>query len=146
MADVNGDGKDDIIGYGANGVFVSISTGSSLTDPAMYLQHYFTAANGWSNDKHVRTASDINGDGNADLVGFGNDGVFVAMSLGNGSFRKPAKIVDNFAYNVGGWRMDKHVRTMADINGDGQGDIVGFGSSAVLVVTNMKQLKKTTGK
>ena len=33
---------------------------------------------------YVRTVGDVNGDGNADLVGFGLDGVYVALSNGIG--------------------------------------------------------------
>jgi hypothetical protein len=142
VADVNGDGKDDIIGYGGNSVFVSLSTGTGFTEAKPYLDHYFLAANGWSNDRHVRTAADINGDGKADLVGFGEKGVYVAMSLDNGSFREPVKLVDNFAQNAGGWRVDQHVRTMADVNGDGRSDIVGFGGNAIFVETQLRQAKK----
>ena len=140
VADVNGDGKDDIIGYGGPGVFVSISTGRGLSAARLYLKHSFTAANGWQNSMHVRTAGDINGDGKADLVGFGQKGVYVAMSLGN-KFREPILLVNNYSYDLGMWRVDKHVRVMADVNGDGRSDIVGYGTGAVLVEPNMKGLK-----
>ena len=39
----------------------------------------------------------------------------------------------NFAYNAGGWRVDRHPRFLADLTGDGRADIVGFGDAGVWV-------------
>lgn len=33
----------------------------------------------------------------------------------------------NFAYVAGGWRVNKHVRLLADVNGDGRQEIVECG-------------------
>jgi hypothetical protein len=71
--------------------------------------------------------ADVNGDGRDDVVGFGNGGVFVSTSTGTG-FRTPSLWVANYGYNAGGWRVAKHPRMMADVNGDGRDDVVGFGS------------------
>ena len=30
MADVNGDGKDDMVGFGTDGIYVSLSTGTGF--------------------------------------------------------------------------------------------------------------------
>lgn len=132
MGDVNGDGKDDIIGYGNAGVYVSLSTGTGFTEPRIFLNHYYTAANGWSPDQHVRTVGDINGDGKTDLVGFGGAGVFVAFSTGSG-FQEPKMLLNNFAINAGGWSVNDHPRVVADVNGDGKDDIIGYGAAGVLV-------------
>ena len=118
---------------------------TTLFGQTSWLDHYYTAPNGWSVYHHVRTTGDVNGDGKDDIVGFGNDGVFVAFSNGKG-FKQPTNLLNNFAKNAGNWDVQRNPRVMGDVNGDGQGDIVGFGSSAVLVVTNIKQLKKTAGK
>ena len=42
-------------------------------------------------------------------------------------------VVDNFGFNAGGWRVDRHPRFMADTTGDGRADIVGFGNAGVYV-------------
>ena len=39
-----------------------------------------TAAGGWRVDQHPRFLADLTGDGRADIVGFGNDGVLVSRS------------------------------------------------------------------
>ena len=45
-------------------------------------------------------------------------------------------MVDNFAYDAGGWRVEKHPRFLADLTGDGRADIVGFGDAGVWVALN----------
>jgi hypothetical protein len=54
-----------------------------------------------------------------DIVGFGGAGVYVALSNGDGSFQPIQRVIDNFAYDAGGWRVDRHPRFLADITGDG---------------------------
>ena len=51
------------------------------------------------------------------------------MSNGSG-FGAP--IVWNSGY-TNGWNNTTHVRTLADVNGDGKDDIIGFGNNNVLV-------------
>ena len=51
----------------------------------------------------------------------------------NAAFSNPNLVVANFGYSAGNWRVDKHPRMMADVNGDGKADIVGFGDNGVLV-------------
>jgi hypothetical protein len=65
---------------------------------------------GWRVDQHPRFLADITGDGRADIVGFGNDGVWVALSQGNGTFSAPQLVIGNFGYNAGGWRVSLHPR------------------------------------
>ena len=49
---------------------------------------------------------DLTGDGRADIVGFGDAGVWVALNQGNGTFGPPQLAVTNFGYSAGGWRVD----------------------------------------
>jgi hypothetical protein len=39
----------------------------------------------------------------------------------------------NFGYEAGGWRVEKHPRLLADVNGDKFADIVGFGNHGTYV-------------
>jgi hypothetical protein len=129
IADVNDDGRDDIIGFGDRGVWVSTSNGAGF-DAARLFFSDFGYEQGWRVDQHVRVVSDVNGDGRADIVASGNDGTFVSLS-GSDRFY-PWTFVNDFGSNFG-WRVDKHVRALADVNGDGRADLVGFGEYGVYV-------------
>jgi hypothetical protein len=133
VADVNGDGKADIIGFGQSGALVALSTGGSF-GATSYWTTKFGAADGWSSQNlYPRTAADVNGDGKADLVGFKDDGVYVALSTGSG-FGAPTRWIAKYATNAGGWASyDRYPRVVADVNGDGKADIIGFGQSGALV-------------
>lgn len=131
LADVNGDGLDDVVGFGHSGVLVSLSNGTGVAGPS-YWSRDLDSDSGWTQSRHVRALGDVNGDGMADAVGFGDGGVQVALSNGSGFGAATNWIADFGAVN-GGWRNDRHVRTLADVNGDGLDDVVGFGDSGVLV-------------
>jgi len=91
-------------------------------------------AGGWRVDRHPRFLADVTGKGRKDIVGFGNDGVFVALSNGDGTFNfQPTPVVNDLGFNTGGWRVDKHLRLLADLRGIKRADIVGFGDAGVLV-------------
>ncbi len=132
LADVNGDGRADVVGFGAPGVYVAYGRANgTFSAPRLKLRSFGTDQ-GWSNTRHVRTVADVDGDGRGDLVGFGNAGVYVAYAQSNGSFTTPRLKVRNFGY-AQGWRVGMHPRQLADLNGNGTADIVGFGSSGVSI-------------
>jgi hypothetical protein len=79
--------------------------------------------------------ADTTGDGRDDIVGFGNAGVYVSTSNGDGTFAPPQLVVNNFGYTAGGWRVDRHPRFLADTTGDGRADIIGFGSAGAYAYT-----------
>ncbi|MBE9069178.1 VCBS repeat-containing protein [Leptolyngbya cf. ectocarpi LEGE 11479] len=137
LADVNGDGKDDIVGFGNAGTFVALSTGTGFNSPQMWVDNFGYETGGWRINQHIRTLVDVNGDGKDDIVGFGNAGTFVSLSTGSG-FNSPQTWINNFGRNAdaGSWDIARHIRTLADVNGDGKGDIVGFGNTGVFVMTS----------
>jgi hypothetical protein len=92
--------------------------------------------NGWRRDKHPRYCANVGGDSFVDdIVGFGDAGVYVALSNRDGTFQAPKLVVRDFGY-ANGWRVDKHPRYCADVTGDNLDDIVGFGDAGVYVALN----------
>ena len=79
------------------------------------------------------SSSTCTGDGRADIVGFGNAGVYVSLAQPDGSYGPVTRVVDNFGYFAGGWRVESHPRFLADTTGDGRLDIVGFANEGVWV-------------
>ncbi len=131
VADLTGDGRADIIGFGSDGVWTALSNGDgSFQPPQFVLADFAPNANGWHLDRHPRFMADVTGDGRADIIGFGNDDVYVALSNGDGTFQPPVWAIGDLCYNQG-WRIDQHSRFVADLTGDGRADIIGFGNDGV---------------
>ena len=138
VADTTGNRAADIVGFGENGVWISTNNGNNTfaDPPKMVLGDFSYSAGGWRTDKHIRFMADIRNVGRCDIVGFGDAGVLVSSNNSNGNFSKATLAVNDFGYNCGGWRLDRHLRFLADVTGDGRLDIVGFGENNVLVGRN----------
>ncbi|SBS71520.1 exported hypothetical protein [uncultured Microbacterium sp.] len=132
--DLNSDGRADIVAFDTTGVMVSRSTGSVFTTATRALSSFGTET-GWSTSTSLRTVMDVTGDGAPDIVGFGGSGVFVARGNGSGGFGSPSRWTTAFSAGSG-WSLSGHVRTLADVNGDGLRDIIGFGKYGVSVSLN----------
>jgi hypothetical protein len=132
LADLTGDGRSDIVGFGDAGVWTALSKGNGLfADPKFVLADFGFEAGDWRVEKHPRFLADITGDGRADIVAFGDAGVWTALSNGDGTFQAPRFVLGDLGFNAGGWRVEKHPRFLADITGDGRADIVAFGDAGV---------------
>ncbi|GAB3061635.1 VCBS repeat-containing protein [Micromonospora schwarzwaldensis] len=137
LADVTGDGRADIVGFGDDGVWVALNNGDGTFAPPRFVLADLGYSSGWRVEKHVRVLADLTGDGTADIVAFGDAGVYVAFSQGDGSFAfTPVPAVPGFGAQAGGWRVDRHPRFAVDVTGDGKADIVGFGDDGVWVALN----------
>jgi hypothetical protein len=135
VADVNGDKQADIVGFGQAGVYVSLATGDGHFAASTFeLLAFGTGAGGWRSDHtYPRELADVNGDGRADIVGFGSAGVYVSLATGDGNFAAPTFALSTFG-TVGGWTSENlYPREVADVNADGRADIVGFGATGVYV-------------
>jgi phospholipase C len=136
VADVTGNGRPDLIGFGNAGVWIALGNGDGSFQPPQFVLDGFGANSGWSSDKHPRFVQDVAGWGRGDLVGFGDDGVWLSLSNGDGSFQPPQFIIADLGFNQG-WRVDDHPRLLANLYGDNRSDIVGFGDDGVWVARNL---------
>jgi hypothetical protein len=134
LGDVNGDGRADIVAFGNKATYVSLSTGTGFAAPASWISGYGVEAGGWtSQDLYPRVLGDVNGDGRADIVAFGNKATYVSLSSGT-RFNAPVSWISGYGVQAGGWTsQDVFPRTVADVNGDGRADIVAFGNRATYV-------------
>jgi hypothetical protein len=136
LADVYGNGRDDIVAFANDGVYVSQNLGSgNFAAPTKVLSNFgqSSSAGGWtSQDAYPRYLADVTGDGLADIVGFGSDGVYVSRNLGGGRFAAPVLALPGGFDQSSGWTSEnQYPRELADINGDGRADIVGFGATGI---------------
>jgi phospholipase C len=136
VKDITGNGHPDLIGFGDAGVWVALGNGDGGFQAPQFVLQGFGTQHGWSADKHPRFVQDIAGRGHGDLIGFGDDGVWLSLGNGDGSFQPPTFIIPELGFNKG-WRVDDHPRFLADVSGAGRSDIVGFGDDGVWVARNL---------
>lgn len=129
LADIDGDGKKDVIGFGIDGVWVGRSLGTSFD--VRYVLADFGQGSGWNTTRHERLVGDFTGDGREDIVGFGNAGVYISASTPAG-FGPVQFVIADFGYDSG-WRVESHDRLLADVDGDGKKDIVAYGNDGVWI-------------
>lgn len=132
LADVNGDGRTDVCGRGAAGIYCAVSNGTSF-GPVTLWTSQFNNADGWAADWYWKTISfaDINGDGRADVCGRGAAGIICATSAGP-RFNPSTLWTTQFS-DAAGWQQPQYYSTihLADINHDGKADICGRGTGGV---------------
>lgn len=134
LADVNGDGLNDIIGF-KDGTQVALATQGSYQVPTVWISDFSPGFN-WTPDQ-PRYLSDINGDGLADIVGFSSDGVVTALADADTSqFVRQQGVFPHFSANTG-WS-DGAPRFLADVNGDQAVDIVGMDDGVTVALANNK--------
>jgi hypothetical protein len=73
-----------------------------------------------------RSLAAMDGDGQADLVAFGDEGGRVALAHADGDFGTPGLVNEAFGYDSGWTTQDQSPCMMADVNGDDRADLVGF--------------------
>ncbi len=133
----SGSTVQDIVGFFDDGVRVAFNQGNGTFAPSkLVLPNFGFVAGHWKVSQHPRFLADLTGDGTADIVGFGSEGVWVSLNDGHGKFAPLQKVVPNFGSSAGNWQVDKHPRLIADLTGSGRGDIAGFGFDGVYLSMN----------
>ncbi|MEM8837214.1 MAG: M10 family metallopeptidase C-terminal domain-containing protein [Pseudomonadota bacterium] len=133
VADVNGDGRADIVGFGSSVTYVALGQADGTFDTHFVAHHGYANADGWGVESSERRVADVNGDGRADIIGFGTSNVFVALGQSDGTFQSLGTYAHGGFDTNSGWGNEAHERRVADVNGDGRADIVGFGSAGTVV-------------
>lgn len=128
VTDFDNDRCADMLIFNANNTIAMFGApvGLSALQPK-FLTDEFT---GYPLNQFPTQVWDVNGDGNGDIVKFGEDGVRVALGYGRG-VGDTTLWTDAFA--TGAWVNNRDLRTFADINGDGYLDIVGVRNSGLSV-------------
>ncbi|GAA0717335.1 beta strand repeat-containing protein [Dokdonella soli] len=135
VADVNGDGKPDLIvaNYGDNTVSVLLNTTApGAVMPSFATQQTFaTGAHPFS-----ITATDVNGDGKPDLIVANSGGNSVSVLLNTTApGAATASFATQQAFAAG---LHPFSVTATDVNGDGKADLIvaNYGSNSVSVLLN----------
>lgn len=84
LADVNSDWSGvDVCGRGTAGIYCGLAAGDHFEQAVVLAASDFSDANGWDQPKHYRTLvyADVDGNGEADVCGRGNEGVYCATAL-----------------------------------------------------------------
>lgn len=147
LSDINGDGRDDILGFGYSEMLYALAQGDGTFSAEGTLKtgsQAISELNGWKPSEHPVIIEDINGDAKPDIIGFGANGVWVYMNKSSGgvvAFSNPKLWSNTFHINTG-WQvaLNKHPRFIADLNGDGFKDLAGFGGGGVYSVLNQLPL------
>lgn len=134
IGDFNGDGKDDVIGFGQSQTVVGLSNGSSFSTSGFSATSAFTSSQGYTAANHPRMIGDFNGDGKDDVIGFGHAAVAVGLSNGSSFNTTLWTGGTTFSTGTGGFGDEnKFPRMVGDFNGDGKTDVIGFGNTSVAV-------------
>ena len=130
LVDLNKDGLADVVGFGFDGVWTALGNGDGTFQDPLFVLSNLGYNQDWRIEKHPRFVLDIDGDGLADLIGFGDEFVWSAIGNGLGGFQDARPVHENFCYNQG-WRVEKHPRFVVDLDKNGRADIVAFGDAGV---------------
>ncbi len=128
-ADVNGDGKDDIVGVydygnGQMGMWNFISDGTSFSTVR---RSYSGCIGCWDLVRSRMLAADVNGDGKDDIVGvydYGGGQMSMWSFISDGS--SFSNVYRSYRGCPGCWQLANSQMVAADVNGDHKDDIVGI--------------------
>lgn len=151
-SDLDGDQCDDLVLYGQAAVYAKRSNCDGSFADWINIHSGYGLANGFILNTSKRFVEDVTADALPDLVAFSNNYVTVVRNIstpGNIEFERvaPTQWSGKWVYNNGGWADVKTIsgslkgygifpRMLADIDGDGHKDIVGFAGASVCIGFN----------
>jgi len=135
VGDVNGDGRADVVAFGTSYTRVALGQeDGTFSQIVLYAHDNYATSDGWTNQDQPRMLGDVNGDGKADIIGFGTSNVRVSLAQDNGYFAPTMLFAhDNYAISDGWSTQNQYPRMIGDVNGDGRADIIGIWSNDVRV-------------
>lgn len=156
IADIDGDGLDDVFAIGTNGPRVALGRSDGTFGSTIVVFRDGIGTNyGWTPARHPVLLGDVDGDGRDDLVGIASSAVLVWRNLstpGAVEFSSHSVWSGGFTYGQG-WRLEirdtsgaphdfhavarRHPRMLAELDGDGLPDLAGFGPSGVVGAMNL---------
>ena len=125
VLDANGDGIDDVVNAGPNGIYISYGhpDGSFGSAPAYETNEVIGYA----------TVADFNGDGIPDVASSGDANIKVSLGKGDGTFAQAVATPNgngSVNFNTQLSATGAHI-THGDFNGDGKLDLLVIGSSSI---------------
>ena len=138
LADVNGNGNNDLVGTSKDGLYIAKGNGDGTFADAQLVSNEFTS----EDNLHF---FDITGNKQAELIHFAKTGTFSA-SLKDAELQASAEISSDFGSqsytdnktigHLFGDASSDYPRFVADVTGNGVGDIVAFGHENIYVAVN----------
>ena len=146
-ADIDGDGRDELIGRGPGGILVNKfdpTTGQWLPMPAPQQDEgagLWRDVDTWNQPQYYLTiqCADIDGDGQAELIGRGGRGIEIykydttAQEWNKFPVPQDPNNQGNLWQDSFGWNQPQYYLTIqcADIDGDGQAELIGRGGRGI---------------
>ena len=135
-ADVNQDGKAELLGRGSGGIDTWVFDAATAQWQQLNAGACnWTDANHWNQPQYYLTiqAADIDGDGKAELLGRGSGGIETwSFDPAAGQWQQLSAGTCNWT-DANGWNAPQYYTTIraADIDGDGQAELLGRGANGV---------------
>jgi hypothetical protein len=149
IADIMGDGHEDIIGFGEAGVWVSMGQTPNADGSGAFGQAYLAMASGgvdfgfdqgWNLAQDTFALGDVYGNGKLDIIGFGADNTFIASPTTDPATGQITFTVIDTLHAFGsneGFSPSQNFRGVADIQGNGVASIIASGAMNTQVVTHV---------
>ncbi len=126
-ADLDGDGRDEVLARNRGGLEAYTYDPTTKGWTALPVLSDLGDADGWAGASHYATiqTADLDGDGAADVLGRGKDGI-VAWRFLEGAWVPLPGLTGDFT-DAGGWQQAKYFSTIqtGDVDGDGADEVIG---------------------